>query len=409
MVFGLLSVGSYVHISILARAFSEADFARWSLFLAGLTMMDGLRSGLVLPWLVRFGQGEEPSAREARQAIGTAVWWLSAGVALVWWLGSQLTAALWQEAVASELLRWFPWAFLVTLPNLLATWQLMIRRDFWRIFLIRVAFLGSFALASVVCFWLGLGIEWALLAYCLTQLLSSVLAWAMGWVLLPAWAIPAFWQAKLRTFGAATTLSGLVGTLQPSLELLTVAWVFPPVLVAYFALTQRAINASDIILRSIMANFFPQAGQLAALSDQKSLQKLFKSYAISSTLIFALMALLVGFSAKWVLLILGGNQYIPAATLLAVMMLQIIIKPLEKMTGSILEITGKPHWQTWLFSAILVITFVSIWLLGISDSQIMMVAWVLLVIKLVHTVFNWWLAVLAMHQYFGTTQSGSAV
>ena len=399
MVFGVLSVMSYVHISLLTRSHSEVEFAKWAFFLTGFTLLGGIRSGLVLPWLVKYTQkGNESGNTESRNAIIASVWVVTLGVSIC--LVLVFFAASWQGHIAYYLIKWMPICFIAGLPNLIATWQLIVARDFARMFVIRFGFLGSF---SVYCLWNYYdrgSMEMTVVAFIASQSLASLIAILWGFPCFPTKWPSRKYRRQILAYSPSTVISNMMGTSQHFLELSLVAIFFSPLTVALYAVPLRVLNGYDIILRALMSNFFPQAGKLANEQKGQPFRLLVKKYTLMTSGVFAIFSMLVILLSHEVLQVLGGDKYQAASALLIVMAASVILRPLERVFGSGLEVTGRPQWNSYMIAGALVTHSIAITVVAWMTGDVLYVAMSVAVARVLHVVAGAWLLRLSSQQYF---------
>jgi O-antigen/teichoic acid export membrane protein len=217
------------------------------------------------------------------------------------------------------------------------------------------------------------------------------------------WWVKHSYGEEIWKFSPSTITSSLLVTGQHFLEISLIALFFDQAIVALYALPLRLLNGYDLILRALLANYFPQAGKLANSAADKPFTALMSRYAFGTSGLFLLISTLLIAFAGQVLHILGGEKYLASIPILSVMVLGTVFQPMSKVFGSALEVTGKPQWNTFLLTGAMFCSMALVFTAAITFQEITYVAVPVALVRLLHGITAGILANRATKQYFAKT------
>ncbi len=350
----VISFFGFAGFALLARTFSPDEFGEWVLFIAGSALVDMFRFGIVNTAVVRFlsGAGQE----ERPRLIGSFILLVliaTAGIAVVM-TGFLL---LFPEAINSSgyglFFTWYPLVSFINIPMFTALVILQADQRFDRILWINGSYGAAFfavILANYLFFEMTLTqVVWAQAA---VYLLLSVVCVAFGWDgsrhLFKATAES---NRTIFHFGKYTTLT-LIGTnlLRSADTLIISLSPMGTAAVALYSIPMKITELQQIPLRSFAATAFPRMSKASIQGNLTGFKDLFYTYSGAMTMLFAFMSLCIFLFADFLVLILGGAQYLgtdpstgaSTALLVRIFALYGLLLPVERMTGIGLDSINLP-------------------------------------------------------------------
>ncbi len=358
---GLTAVFGFAGFLVLIRLLSPEAFGGWVLYLTAGTFLDMFRSGLVQTAMVRFASTSDAAVR---QRVLGAGWVLGLGLTLalmVIVVGVGLIVSSLDDSTAfAPFFAWWPWLALACLPIQFATWTQQAAQRFGRIVILRVVVTGAFALIVLASWlWLPLDLNAILAVHVGVNVLASALAVATRWAPIRAFAHAD--KATIRTlfhFGKYSVGTLLGTNLLRSADTFILSAVLGPAAVAFYAVSQKLVEATEVPLRGFAMVAYPDMSRLCLQDKVQAMRHLFNRSVGALTLV--LIPVLV---AGWVwaddlVVLIGGEAYRDAGGLLRVFLLYALLLPLDRYLGLALDSLGKPHLNLIKVSLMVVVNVV---------------------------------------------------
>jgi O-antigen/teichoic acid export membrane protein len=352
LVSAVLGAASFM---LLTRTYEISIFGEWILFLTMSTFIEMFRFGLTKTALVRFLSGAEPT--EWKRLVGANY---VIGIILTILIAIVLYVCLWlfYQPIASKgylmFFVWYPILAVVNLPFNNALTVLQAEDKFSEMLVIRLlsGFLFVFILGGNLLFGLNIGLQSMIISYLVVNLITSILVLIKNWDGL----IYLFHANKasiklLLDFGKYTTVTMIGSNLLRSADTLIIS--LSPLgasAVALYSIPMKLNEVIQIPLRSFTATAFPRMSKASIQGDKQTVRDVFYHYSGLMTFMFIPMALAGYFFSEYLVLILGGQQYLkpdPTTGASAIVLFQIfslsaLMLPIDRLTGVGLDAINKP-------------------------------------------------------------------
>ena len=353
---GNLSVSffGFAGFALLARTFAPEEFGRWVLYIASAAFVDMFRFGIVTTAIIRFLSGSEE--QEWKKLAGSFILIIFTSTAL-------LAAIIWTCNMAFPLaiklsgydlfFTWYPVFAFINLPLNAAQTYMQAELRFDRLLLVNSIYsIGFFTLVLGNFFFFHLGMTQIVMAQLGINLATSIFCIVNGWDGLK-YIFKATRSATkiLLDFGKYTTFT-LIGTnlLRSADTLIISLSPLGTAAVALYSIPMKLTELQQIPLRSFAATAFPKMSKASILGHLQEVRNLFYTYSGAMTYLFGFISLCTFLFADYLVLILGGHQYIGthivagtnAATLVRIFSIYGLLLPIERMTGIGLDSVNRP-------------------------------------------------------------------
>ncbi|WP_087937963.1 oligosaccharide flippase family protein [Algoriphagus faecimaris] len=339
----------FLGFMILVRIFSKEDFGVWVLFITIASIVEMARNGFIQNGMIKFVVGKE---NEELAKIQMSAIWLNT-ILTVLIIICLLTSASWMESTfQSPGLKSLINIHCLFLPLLIPHSHNLIlmqgtfnfRSYFFAgisrsvpFFLIVVYFyLSKNSLTLIQLAWyFNLAFVFAYLSsqYQVRHQFRLVWGWHQEWI------------SKIFHFGKFVFGTNLISMLTSSMDKFLLGALLSPIQVALANSAGRIINLLDIPINSISSISFPKASEA---SDQKNYVEVARIYefTVASMFSFSLIFILFAvFFAKYIILIIAGEDYLEAVPYLQLISLVAVVKPLDRQAGVFLDAIGKPSYN----------------------------------------------------------------
>lgn len=350
-----ISLFGIAGFALMARSFSTEVFGEWVLFISGIAFIEMLRFGITNTAIVRFLSGSDPEDRlrfiGSNGLIGlistTAIAIL---MTLVW--------IIFPEPITHAGFRlffvWFPLLAFINLPYNMALVIMQADMQFDRIFLVKFIESGGFFLMQLLNY---LFFSWTLdvlvWSYLGMNLITSAFIMIKNWD-----GLRHIHKATRKTnkiildFGKYTTFTLLGTNLLRNADALIISLSpMGPAGVALYSIPMKLTELQQLPLRSFAATAFPKMSKASMLHHPDEVRNVFDTYSGALTLLFICMSVFIFIFADFLVLILGGPQYVGtnaavganAATILRIFSIYGLLLPLDRMTGVGLDSINRPE------------------------------------------------------------------
>ena len=217
--------------------------------------------------------------------------------------------------------------------------QLQAAVDFKRIAFINTLTQICSGVAGIIAAFYGLG-AWALVIQALSKsFISAVLFWVVGkWIPKTGFSYQSF--KALFGFGSKLLATGLLSTTVTNINSLVVGKIYTPTNLGYYTRAQQFPELLSGTLGSVLNNAtFPLMASLQ--NDRENLVYVFKKLVKTAAMV--VFPAMVGLSvlSKPIIIVLLGEQWLPATELLFWLSLSYIFTPLSIINMNILNAIGR--------------------------------------------------------------------
>jgi O-antigen/teichoic acid export membrane protein len=370
--------GQFLLFLLLVRWFSKEDMGIWTIYLAIHTLLETARTSFLQNGLIRL-LGMHPDKRE--QILASAVRLQVIGT-LILGLAFPLVFSLFFLKT--------PWAWLAfgyPLVAVFSSWNqlsqaLQIAKGNW------MAMVQGAAIQTVI--WIGGA--WLLSYFGVFSLFTMQGVQAVG---LLAAAIRLSWgqglslrkrhdqemTRELWQFGRFSWASGVGSMLFNKTDILMLGWMMGPVEAAVYGVATRLIGYAEIPLTALGQHAYPELHKLKAGTARDWKERLLSIYKSMYLILIPQLVALCIWPAFLVRLI-AGEGYDEAAPLIILLAFGVLVKPLGRMGGQLLDALGRPdiNLRNLLLSAginmVLNLAFIYLWGMAGAALATLVATWV---------------------------------
>jgi O-antigen/teichoic acid export membrane protein len=152
------------------------------------------------------------------------------------------------------------------------------------------------------------------------------------------------WIKKITGYGKYIFASGLISNLYTNMDQLMTAGVMKlPAVVASYSISNRINTVIDVPSFAAADVIFPKVSMASAQEGEGKVKYLYeRMVALLSCFVVPLTLVIIIF-AKWVVLLVGGTQYVQQATpILQLYMITGLLRPMQNQAANLLNSIGKP-------------------------------------------------------------------
>ncbi len=353
---GNLSISFFgiVGFALLARSFSTQVFGEWVLFISGGAFIEMLRFGITNTAIVRFLAGSDPEDRlryiGSNGLIGLVVTVVIAALIYVIWLAFPEPIT---HAGYRLFFQWYPLLAFINLPYNTALVIMQADLRFDRLFLLKfIESIGFFIVLVVNFLFFNWSLDVLVWTYLFMNLVTSIFSMIKGWD-----GLRYIRKSTRRTnkvildFGKYTTFTLLGTNLLRNADTLIISLSpLGAAGVALYSIPMKLTELQQLPLRSFAATAFPKMSKASMQQDNAEWRSLFNTYSGAMTYLFIGMSAMVFIFADFLVLLLGGAQYVGtdpitganAATILRIFSIYGLLLPLDRMTGIGLDSLNHP-------------------------------------------------------------------
>lgn len=338
----------FLSLGLLARQLPQADFGAWVLFLTNLGLVEMIRAGSIYQGLVTFIAGAQSS--EEKNAFVQVGWiqttLLTAGLALL------LHGAYWiwpQPLDQWHFTLFFKQAGLilaVTLPIQVATWIAHAHERYLPLWIL--SFSATLALFVAILWDDHLTLTQLFRYFIFIRVALALLA--IFWF--PPWRLGKLddrfrqaWQ-KMVGYSRFTLLSTLGSNILKSADVWLINAYLGPASVALYNIPMKLLEVVEIPLRSWSMTSFPKFSAFFSQNNWAGIRYTFwKEWAVLTGGMI-LGGLIAAFGASWIIPMYAGPGFEASIPILQVFSIYLLLLPLDRYLGILLDSVGKPQWNT---------------------------------------------------------------
>ncbi len=343
---GLVAVFGFVSFIILVRILPQEVFGEWVLFITMANFVDMLRFGITRTAITRFLSAANEEEAKGLMGTNNMINLISTLLIAVLLLPTyfMFTDVIKDSGFALFFL-WYPLASFLTLPFNNAQSVLQAEMRFDRMLWLRMVNVGSFMIFLIANIYLRLDIHGILIAYLITNAISSLMASALNWDGI-RYLFKANREASriILNFGKYTTGTLIGSNLLRSFDTLIIG--LSPFLgtlgVALYSIPLKLTEIIEIPLRSFAATAFPALSKASIEKDNEKVRALFYMNAGGLTFLLIPVMVFCFIFAEQIVFLLGGKDYIITANIFRMFCIYGLFLPIDRFIGVTLDSVNKP-------------------------------------------------------------------
>jgi len=333
---------------VLIRTLTEAEMGTWALFLTVTAIFEVTKNNLLKNAHIRFCSGSSDADEKVRIASSSLVINAAASALFIIFilLGSRLLSHWLNTGDAlSDMLTWFipGVACMIFFSHLEAVQQSNL--DFKGVF--AGYFTRQVIFFTIILFHFFSDKPFALKDLALYQSMSIAAGTAVLWLcsrryLQNRFAPSPAWMKRILGYGGYIFGSGLMSNIFANLDQIMTATFLTPTYVAYYNAATRINGFVDIPSYAATEVIFPK---LAKASVEEGPQRVRYMYErmVAILLCFTIpAAIFIILFPKFVISIIAGADYYPAALILQLYMITGLMRPMQNQAANLLNSIGKP-------------------------------------------------------------------
>lgn len=367
----------FLSFVLLAQYLSQENFGKWLLYLAGFSLFEMLRTGIIYQALVQKLATNSDDAMQ-KSFLGGA-WWVmiyfSLAVSLFLWI-SNLFFAGWIHQIQMELFFYaYPVALWAILPMNMTMWRANAEQKFrlWSLFQILPNAL--FLIFIPFAIHLQLNLYGIVIGHIFFRGLLSL--FYLRYSAIHTLCLKSSFAIKqLMNYGKFSLLSTLGTHLLKSSDVFIVGYFWGAKSVALYNLPLKLIELAEIPLRAFSFTVFPQLAQSFGKGDLPKTMQLLKTNLIFSYA--AALPLIVGMSlfSNQLVLWVGGADYQESVWIFRLFLIYLCLLPLDRLLGVTLDSVDLPNVNSQKVWIMLIINIVGdIWVI-LWVGQLWALVWV---------------------------------
>ncbi len=327
---------------IIARVFSKEDMGKWLLFLTAIGFFDMFRAGLIRSALVKF------SAKDTKNESIASSWIIALIISILIASILMLANTLFEKQITRHhfdiFFTWYPLLVFCNLPFFISTWYMQAKYKFLPIFLLRLCIVLPYLSISIYGYYKGLNIDILVRAYIAWNILASIVAILIGWSGIKYIFTASRMTIKRQLNFGKYSLGTVIGTnLLKSSDTFIINIMMGSTFVAFYNIPYRIIELVEVPVRSFGATLFPKMAKNSSNKDRAAY--IFNYYVSLVTLILVPVYIFCFIFSDELVLILGGEKYLPYASLFKIFILYALLLPLDRYLGIALDSLNCPKYN----------------------------------------------------------------
>ncbi len=351
----IISFMGIAGFALLARTFEMEVFGEWVIFISAAALIEMFRYGIINTAIVRYLSGAEKEERlkyiGSNGLIGIAATIL---ICILLYICLIAFSKSIHNSGYEIFFEWYPLLALINLPLNTALVIMQADLQFGKILFIRsIESVGFFLVVAANFLFFEIPLLHLVLAFLIIDAVASGICILKGWDGLK-YIRKATWENSktLLHFSKYTTFT-LIGTnLLRSADTFIIS--FSPMgtaAVALYSIPMKLTELQQIPLRSFAATAFPKLSKASMHNKIEEVKEVFYTYSGAMTYLFMAISLFTFVFADFLILILGGSQYLGtdpvtgfnAATIMRIFSIYGLLLPIDRMTGIGLDSINKPN------------------------------------------------------------------
>ncbi|MDO9553529.1 oligosaccharide flippase family protein [Rhodonellum sp.] len=346
---GVDFIVGFVGFMILVRLFSPEEFGVWVLFITIAAIIDMARNGFLQNGMIKFivsEKGMENSKIQISALQLNAA--LTLLIILFIWMAAPFAETLFGAKGLADLLQihvfFLPFLIFHTHNLILMQATFNFKSYFFAGISKSVPFFVFIAIVYLLDYTPSLiELAWYYNLCFIFALLTSQYQVKNQFQILWGWHKE--WLGKIFHFGKFVFGTNLVSMLTSSMDKFLLGALLSPVQVAMANSAGRIVNLLDIPINSISSISFPKASEAHEKKQMAEVSRIFEMTVAAMFSFSMAFLVVVVFLAKYIILLVAGENYLDAVPYLQLISLIAILKPLDRQTGIFLDAIGKPAYN----------------------------------------------------------------
>ncbi len=363
---------------ILVRTMKQETFGQWGLFLALVTFIDLLKSGLVSTALIKFSSGQ--SKKEKNKLLSSS--WILNIISLL--IITVIFYFIYYIDFTSNIsiklfLFYYPIYGFISMPYFYNEWNARIEINMSRLLKFKIFNTTLFLIVCILSLYIKINIEQLVIYYILTFLLSSILSLTCGKTGFTS--IKKYSKARINqlvVYGRYNILAFLGANLLRSSDTFLISAFLGDKAVALYLIPQRLWILVITPLASVNTISFPL---FSSSHNNKLYQKLkteIEKYIGVLTLLYIPFSIFLFIISKPLVLMIAGEKYVDAIILFRIFLVYSLFVPFDQIIGVALDAINKPEKNFKKVAIMTVTNIIGDLVVLILFKDINLVAWVTL-------------------------------
>lgn len=335
-----------VTMTLIYRSLTKTDAGTWVFFQSILLLVDTFRSGFLTTAFIKFYSG----ANERRTAeVAGSAWFLGLSVTGLLVLAGLASFFFLSDVKDEGLLLFFKWSgiyYAFSLPWFLATCVIQGDQKFDRLLYIRLSNQGSFIVFILLLIISSkITLSYVLFAYLLSNLITSVYAFAKGWTRISNLRNRTKATVKeIYNFGKYSVGTALSANMFSTSDTFIINFVLGKPALAIYNLGQTLMQLVEIPLRSFAVTAMPELAASYNQNNREGVIYIMKKYAGMLSMMLIPAALIGCALADVPIYIIGGGKYIgtEAANVFRLFLTFAILFPPDRFFALTLDVIHRP-------------------------------------------------------------------
>ncbi|GAA4095148.1 oligosaccharide flippase family protein [Mucilaginibacter panaciglaebae] len=336
-----------VTMTLIYRSLSKTDAGTWVFFQSILLLVDTFRSGFLTTAFIKFYSG----ASEKRTAeVAGSSWFLALGVTGLLVLAGLGSFFFLGDVKDEGLLLFFKWSgvyYAFSLPWFLATCVIQGDQLFDRLLYIRLSNQGSFIVFILLLIISSkISLPYVLFAYLLSNLITSVFAFAKGWTRITNLRNRTTATIKeIYNFGKYSVGTSLSANMFNTSDTFIINFMLGKPALAIYNLGQTLMQLVEIPLRSFAVTAMPELAAAYNQNNREGVIFIMKKYAGMISVLLIPAALIGCALADLPIYVIGGGKYAgtEAANVFRLFLTFAILFPPDRFFALTLDVIHQPR------------------------------------------------------------------
>lgn len=331
--------------SLLARVLTKEDFGLWSFFLATYGFFGMALNGLLRTPVIRMAANKtEYNYNDVLASAWDILIKLSLTLGIIVGAGFLIAYFITNNGSYLNSSYWFLLLIIADIPGLIAGWNCNARMKFQYILVIRLISASSF-FAGVLYIYLTDGnLSHVFWFYLLSSLTVASLVLIKKWSGFQSYLNhKKSYRKDIIDFGKYSMGTTISSSLLGSSDAFLITYFLGPSALALYEVPRRINGIYDIPLRSILQLCYPYLAKKSGETDRSGFQKEFERLAGFTFLVLLPIALGIFIYADFLVTLLGGEDYKDSSIILQVFAVFLLISPLDRFSGLVLDVLNRPN------------------------------------------------------------------
>ncbi len=332
----------------LVRIFPDKEeFGVWALFLTVTTLVEFTRVGLIQNAVVKYVSTS--TEEEAPRIISTSLFLnilLTCISVVVLLVSAKLLSVVWHKPIIEPMVYWYVITTVALIPFSQFNYIQQAMLDFKSVFYSSFVRQGTNFVFVLIVYVFGLKID--LINLVNIQSLGAVLGSVVAFLLIRkkvkfSFVFDSAWMKKLLNYGVFTMGTNVSAILLKSVDQWIVAGKLESTApVAVLNVCARIFNLFEVPVTTVATIVFPQSAKRVAEQGLSAAKDLYEK-SVALMLAIVLPGAVIGAIVPgYILYLVAGEKYMENSIVLQFTMIQVLLLPLQRQFGTILDSIGKP-------------------------------------------------------------------